>query len=180
MTQSDQYINEAIEYAFSTYLRTKNHKGTLEYNTFMCSIVRMLLIIYGEEVILDYETKNPATLVYTITKYGTSIEDANNFMKIVDKFYQMEKKQQDKPIRKKNKYFNAIQKFLIDMLIAKYKQEKMDNKVLKEFYRMLFTANSASFYRKSTAVVLAYNPYEIDEYFKKQVVGVKKDEKNRS
>ena len=38
---------------------------------------------------------------------------------------------------------------------------------------LLFTANSRSFYRKSNAVVMAYNPYEIDEYFKKQNWGLK-------
>ena len=62
MDTSSVYINEAIEYAFSTYERTKEHKGTLDYNSFMCTIVRMLLVIYGEEVMLDYQTHNPATL----------------------------------------------------------------------------------------------------------------------
>lgn len=180
MNQDDAYINEAIEFAFSTYLENKDHKGTLAYNTFICTIVRMLILIYGEEVILDYQTKNPATLIYTISKNGTSIEDAENFMVLVDKFYKTEKKQSTKAIKKKNKYFNAIQMFLIDMLINKYKMEKVNNKVLKEFYKLLFTANSSSFYRRSTALVLAYNPYEIDEYFKKQILGVKKHEKNRS
>ena len=50
MNTSSPYINDAIEYAFSTYVRTKDHKATLEYNSFMCTIVRLLLIIFGEEV----------------------------------------------------------------------------------------------------------------------------------
>ena len=107
-----------------------------------------------------------------MTKYGTSIEDANNFMTIVDKFYQTEEKQKEKAIRKKNKYFNAIQKYLIDMFVNKHQIKRFDKKEIKEFYRMLFTANSRSFYRKSTAVAMAYNPYEIDEYFRKQKWGI--------
>ena len=106
-----------------------------------------------------------------MNKYGTVIEDANNFTVIVDKFYQMEKKQQSKAIRKKNKYFNAIQKFLIDMFINRGKQQPLKKKEIKEFYNLLFTANSKSFYRKSTALVLALDPYEIDEYYKKQILG---------
>ena len=171
MNPSNIYINEAIEYAFSTYERTKDHKATLDYNCFMCTIVRMLILMYGEEIELDYQTRNPATLIYTITKYGTSIEDANNFMTIVDKFYQTEKHNATKAIRKKNKYFNAIQKYLIDMLVKRNEHEKLDVRIIKNFYRLLFTANSRSFYRKSNALVLAYNPYEIDEYFKKQNFG---------
>ena len=70
MNPSSVYINEAMEYAFSIYVKTKDHKGTLEYNSFMCTIVRLLLIIFGEEVVLDYQTKNPATLIFTMTKFG--------------------------------------------------------------------------------------------------------------
>ncbi len=171
MDMTGVYINEAIENAFASYLNSKDHKGTLEYNTFLCTIVRLLLLIFGEEIILDYQTRNPATLIYTMNKYGTVIEDANNFTVIVDKFYQMEKKQKDKAIRKKNKYFNAIQKFLIDMFINRGKQQPLKKKEIKEFYNLLFTANSKSFYRKSTALVLALDPYEIDEYYKKQILG---------
>ena len=172
MNTSNVYISEAIEYAFSTYIRTKDHKGTLEYNSFMCTIVRLLHVIFGEEVILDYQTKNPATLIFTMTKYGTSLEDANNFLTIVEKFYQFEKKQENKAIRKKNKYFNPVQKYLIDMFVKKHSASPFDAKVIKEFYRMLFTAKSRSFYRKSTALVMAYNPYEIDEYFRRQKWGI--------
>ena len=171
MNMTGVYINDAIEAAFTSYLNSKDHKGTLEYNTFLCTIVRLLLIVFGEEVILDYQTRNPATLIYTMNKFGTVIEDANNFMIIVDKFYKMEEKQKNKAIRKKNKYFNAIQKFLIDMFINRNKQQAFKKKEIKEFYNLLFTANSKSFYRKSTALVLALDPYEIDEYFKKQIVG---------
>lgn len=172
MNTSSPYINDAIEYAFSTYVRTKDHKATLEYNSFMCTIVRLLLIIFGEEVILDYQTKNPATLVFTLTKFGTSLEDVNNFLTIVEKFYQTEQKQQDKAIRKKNKFFNPVQKYLIDMFVKKHQMKPFGKKEIKEFYLMLFTAKSRSFYRKSNALVMAYDPYEIDEYFRKQEWGI--------
>lgn len=172
MNTSSVYVNEAVEYAFSTYVRTKDHKGTLDYNSFMCTVVRLLLIIFGEEIILDYQTQNPATLIFTLTKYGTSLEDANNFLTILERYYQFEEKEKDKAIKKKNKFFNPVQKYLIDMFVTKNKMTPFDKKAIKEFYMMLFTAKSRSFYRKSTAIVKAYNPYEIDEYFRKQDWGI--------
>ena len=40
--------------------------------------------------------------------------------------------------------------------------------ILNDFCDLLFTAKSKTFYQKSYAVLVAYNPYEIDEYVKKQ------------
>ena len=71
-------------------------------------------------------------------------------------------------MEKKNKYFNLVQKSLIDMLILKNQKEPVNNEVKNSFYELLFTANTKDFYRKSIALVEAYNPYEIDDYFKKQ------------
>ena len=57
-------------------------------------------------------------------------------------------------------------------LPSRTKKEKVDKKVIREFYSLLFTANSKSFYQKSYAVMVAYNPYEIDEYAKsKKIAG---------
>ena len=57
------------------------------------------------------------------------------------------------------------------MLVTRNKKEKLDVRIIKNFYKLLFTANNSSFYRSSNALVLAYNPYEIDDYFKKQNFG---------
>ena len=83
--------------------------------------------------------------------------------------------------KKENKYFNLVQKYLIDMLIKKNNQEKLDKEDINNFYSLLFTARSTNFYYKSTAVLLAYNPYEIDDYFKKQnILEGEVDEKNKN
>ena len=54
------------------------------------------------------------------------------------------------------------------MLVKKNEHEPMDKNLILQFYNLLFTANNSDFYRKSIAVLEAYNPYEIDEYFKKK------------
>ncbi|MDE5889029.1 MAG: hypothetical protein K2H20_03320, partial [Bacilli bacterium] len=87
-------------------------------------------------------------------------------------YYKFDLRQKKKAIKKKNKYFNLVQKYLIDMMVKKNSQEKVSSLEMNEFYDLLFTVNSKEFYRKSTAVLLAYNPYEIDEYAKKQGIVV--------
>ena len=56
------------------------------------------------------------------------------------------------------------------MMVARIEKEKVSKKVIREFYNLLFTANSKSFYQKSYAVMVAYNPYEIDEYAKSKII----------
>ena len=58
------------------------------------------------------------------------------------------------------------------MMVKRKAVLPVDSTTLNDFYNMLFTANNDDFYRKSTAVLLAYNPYEIDDYAKKQGIVV--------
>ena len=105
-------------------------------------------------------------------KYGFAKNDYDAFIITLDKYYNFDLRQQKKSIKKKNKYFDMVQKYLIDMIVQKRSIQAIDNNIIKEFYDLLFTANSRDFYRKSTAVLLAYDPYEIDEYAKKQNIVV--------
>ena len=53
------------------------------------------------------------------------------------------------------------------MLVKRNESEQLDKDVIRDFSNLLFTANNPDFYRKSVALLEAYDPYEIDEYFKK-------------
>ncbi len=163
------FINESLNSAFNIYINNQLKKESLEYNSFLCCIIRMLCIIYDEKELFEaFSNKDENAFDNILTKYGFKKEDTINFKLVCDKFYKFNQKQQQKPIKKKNKYFNIIQKYLIDMLLCKINNNDISQSEKLEFYNLLFTANSKDFYRKSLAVLLAYNPYEIDEYFKKQ------------
>ena len=54
------------------------------------------------------------------------------------------------------------------MMVQRNNQKLVDSVTMKEFYDLLFTAKSNNFYRMSYALLVAYNPYEIYEYAKKQ------------
>lgn len=170
--QDSIFVSKALDEAMKLYNLSKNKKESLGYNKFLCVVIRMLVLIYGEELITVYNLKDLTLWESLIMKYGFAKNDYDAFIITLDKYYNFDLRQQKKSIKKKNKYFDMVQKYLIDMIVQKRSIQAIDNNIIKEFYDLLFTANSRDFYRKSTAVLLAYDPYEIDEYAKKQNIVV--------
>ena len=170
--QENIFVSKAMNDAMQLYNSSKDNYESLNYNRFLCVVIRMLILIYGNEIIDAYNSKNIIVWENLILKYGFEKKDYDNFIIVLDKFYNFDIRQQKKSIKKKNKYFDVVQKYLIDMMVKRKNVELIDNDIIKEFYELLFTANSKDFYRKSTAVLLAYDPYEIDEYAKRQNIVV--------
>lgn len=171
--QSEVFISNSINESIETYINFKDKDYSLEYNSFICSIFRMLVLIYGEEELVDsYDKKSSEDFDNILMKYGLDVSKLDEFKINFEKYYKMKEKYSTKSIKKKNKFFNLVQKNVIDMLIQKKNMESIDDNILNEFYDLLFTANSKSFYQKSVAVLEAYNPYEIDNYAKKIIFGV--------
>ena len=171
----DVFINEAINDAFSIYTKCRKdfkdpmeEKTSLDYNSFLCSIVRMLVLVYGEEIVSAYSDKNTEEFNKTLMKYGMSEKDIEDFEVLVQRYYAMDRKQIGKTFRKKNKFFNVVQKYLIDMLVKKNIAESVPKEVVEGFESLLFTANNPDFYRASTALAEAFNPNQIGDYFEKQ------------
>ena len=113
----------------------------------------------------DWYGVNEESFDQLLTRYG--YDDVKGFKSVFDKTYKAMKRQSDKAIKKKNKHFNVVQKDLIDMLVKRNEFAQLDKNVIRDFSNLLFTANNPDFYRKSVALLEAYDPYEIDEYFKK-------------
>lgn len=168
MANEQVFINEAINEMFRIYNRSKEQEGSIEYNGFLSSVIRMLVLIYGEDIEKSYDTKDVELFNKTILKYGYDPTQLEAFKITCNKFYKAELKKEDKAIKKKNRYFNLVQKYLIDMMVKRDSIKVVDSVTTKKFYDLLFTAKSNNFYRMSCALVLAYNPYEIYEYAKKQ------------
>ena len=168
MSNDNVFINDAINKMFVIYNRSKDQPESVEYNSFMCSVLRMLLLIYGEELLICYENKNVEDFEKNILKYGYDKSLYDNFLEIFNKFYRTEVRKEAKAIKKKNKFFNLVQKHLIDMMLKRDSVKLVDSLTKNEFYNLLFTAKSNNFYRMSYALLVAYNPYEVYEYAKKQ------------
>ena len=170
MANNVVFVNNAINNMFFTYNRSKEQECSIEYNSFMSTVIRMLVLIYGDDIVRAYDTNNEDLFNKTILKYGYDVNLFVDFKTTCDKFYKAELKKEDKAIKKKNKFFNLVQKHLIDMMVKRDSIKVVDNVTMKQFYDLLFTAKSNNFYRMSCALVLAYNPYEIYEYAKKQKI----------
>ncbi len=163
------FINKGINDSILIYLQSKDNKDSVEYNSFWSCIIRMLTLIYDEETLVNcYYNKDIKTFNETLLMYGYQLEELTKFKETVARCYAFELGQKDRVIKKKNRYFNFVQKSIIDMLVYKNNVNVVDIKVKKELYNLLFTAESKDFYRKTYALKTAYNPYEIDNYFKKQ------------
>ena len=168
MPSKDIFINEAISEMFRVYNRSKEQELSVEYNSFLSSVIRMLVLIYGDDINKCYLEKDIDGFDKVVLKFGYDSNQLEEFKTTCNKFYKSELKKEDKPIKKKNKYFNLVQKYLIDMMLQRDNLKVVDSVTMKEFYDLLFTAKSNNFYRMSYALLVAYNPYEIYEYAKKQ------------
>ena len=139
------FINKAFDEAFKNYLTYKEMNSSLEYNKFIVVVIRLLILIYGEEIITYYNNKDENTFNVLMLKYGYSIEEYGKFVNNFNRCFNFSLKQENKAIKKKNKYFNLVQKSLIDMLVLKNQKEPVTNEVKNEFYELLYTANTKDF-----------------------------------
>ena len=163
------FVNSAINDSVVLYLQSKDDDKSIEYNSFLACVVRMLILIYDEDSIVNaYYNKDIKGFDDILKRYGYPEEELKKFKDSFARFYAFENGQKDRVIKKKNRYFNFVQKALIDMLVYRNNVEIVDIQIKKELYSLLFTANTKDYYRKSFAIRVAINPYEIDEYFKKQ------------
>ena len=168
MTNESVFVNEGINAMFRTYIRSKDKIESVEYNGFESSVIRMLILIYGIDVVTLYEKMDIDGFFKLLTCYGYTEAQAIEFVVTCSKFYKAELKKEAKAIKKKNRYFNLVQKSLIDMMMAKNAIKLVDKVILNDFYNLLFTAKSNNYYKMSYALLVAYDPYEIYEYAKKQ------------
>lgn len=157
------FVNNAINDAFVLYMINKDNIDSLEYNSFLVCVVRMLIIIYGEDKLLDlFYSKDNLGFDNLIRSYGYT--ELEYFKDNFEAFYDFDRGQENRAIKKKNKYFNLVQKALIDMFNCNKDLVAEDKEKFKE---LLFTNDSKDFHKKSYSLLMAYNPYEIDNYMKK-------------
>lgn len=169
------FINNAINDAFVMYMKNKKNIDSIEYNSFLVCVVRMLIIIYGEERLMDlFYSKDNLGFDKLLVSYGYN--EIDFFKDNFEEFYDFDRGQENIAIKKKNKYFNLVQKALIDMFNCNSNLTVEDR---IEFKKLLFTSESEDFYKKSYTLMMAYNPYELDNYMKKiNFMGEIEDEKN--
>ena len=164
------FINEAFTKAINDYLKSVEQPKGVVYNSFLVIVIRMLIILYSELDIVNPLVINDEELLKSnLTKYGFSSEKINIFFSELQLYYDIEKEQTNKMIKKSNPYFISVQKLLIDMLIAKKLNFQLREKEVKGFYNLLYTPYSPNPLQVSYNFLMAEDVLEIDKYFKQQM-----------
>ena len=174
------FINEAFSKAISNYLSSADQPQGILYNSFLVVIIRLLINIYSELDIVNPMVVNDEELLITnLSKYGYEKENIKLFLSKIQLYYDLEKENEQKVVKFKNKYFVDIQKDLIDMFIAKKLNYRITIEETKEFYNLLYTPYCPNPLQVSYNFLMAEDVLEIDMYFKKEMIENVKEIKPR-
>lgn len=161
------FINEAIEKAIVDYLNSRDKSEGVIYNSFLVVVIRLLINIYGELDILNpYQIKSEEAFDDNLMKFGMNKESIQEFKRLLDGFYRIEKKNMSSVKREENIYFIEVQKKLIDMFNLKRLNYGLTESDRKEFFDLLYTPGTSNALRLSYNFLNAEDIYEIAEYFK--------------
>lgn len=163
------FVNEAFEKGISDYLKSKNKPESILFNSFLVVVIRMLVNIYNElDIINPYKSNNEEILDQNLMKFGAKKEVIDNFKRLLDGFYVIEKRNCNSLRREENIYFIEVQKKLIDLFNLKRLNHNISDSESKEFFDLLYTPGSSNVLRISYNYLNADNVYEVAEYFKKE------------
>lgn len=161
------FVNEAFEKAVSDYLKSRDNKEGILYNSFLVVVIRLLINIYGElDIINPFQIKSENALDDNLMKFGLEMDGVSEFKRLIDGFYRIEKKNMSSIKKETNIYFIKIQKKLIDMFNLKRINYGLTESDRKEFFDLLYTPGTSNALRLSYNFLNAENIYEIAEYFK--------------
>ncbi|MFR5857235.1 MAG: hypothetical protein ACLUFU_05440 [Bacilli bacterium] len=164
------FINEAFTQAINDYLKSVEQPKGVIYNSFLVIVIRMLIVLYSELDIVNPLVINDEDLLKSnLTKYGFSKYQLDIFFSDLQVYYDIEKEQKDKIVKKPNPYFISVQKLLIDMLIAKKLNFQLKEKEVQDFYNLLYTPYSPNPLQVSYNFLMAEDVLEIDRYFRQQM-----------
>ena len=154
------FINNAITKAFNDYLDYKYSPSGVKFNSFYVVVVRLLVIIYSEEDLLNPFYVQDEDGFYSVLKtFGYHIDDVLKFEHALEDYYQNET----------SDGFIFIQKALVDMFIQKRKTVDMDMQEIIDFRNLLYSSNSDNPLRVSYNFLMSNNPNEVVDYFDLQI-----------
>ena len=142
----DLFVNEAIDYAFTMFTRSKGREFSSLYNSFLVVVVRALCEIYGElDITNPFLTGNEYGFNLNLKKFGYSEENLVKFRDHMQSYYEWAKKASKNKIVNKSTDFVAIQKDLIDMMECKLGEDTEEiEKKIKEFKQFLYTDENSN------------------------------------
>lgn len=155
------FINEAFTIGIKKYLENK------ENNDFLTVVIKTLINIYGElDIINPYKTNTESGMGgfdENIIKYGYSKENLSLFKQDMMDYY-LTKEQVP------NKYFNKIEKDLIDMFFLKINSVNHDETIFNNFKSYLLFNNEKSIDKTEIERYFSYKLKMLNTDIKYQLV----------
>ena len=155
------FINEAFTIGITQYLENK------ENNDFLTVVIKTLINIYGElDIINPYKTNTESGMGgfdENLTKFGYTREDLSLFKQEMMDYY-LTKNQIP------NKYFNKIEKDLIDMFFLKIRSVNHDENTFNSFKSYLMFNNEKSIDKTEIERYFSYKLKMVNTDIKYQLV----------
>ena len=132
----------------------------------MVVVIRLLALIYGKVDILNpYYLKNNVAFMNNLTKFGVSNSEIAMFKDDFLRFYEFEEENRARSIKQKNPYFTNIQKYLVDMFVAKKKSREVSLEEEESFLDLIYSVHTTNPYRLSYAYLNATDIRFIEKYY---------------
>lgn len=151
-----EFVNKAFTVALTNYLDSKNKPDGVLFNSFYAVIIRLLVVIYDEEDILNaYYALSEEDFERTLKKYDYHIDDILKFKHAMEDYFNKET----------SDGFIFIQKSLVDMFMCKKNKIDIDINEVMEFRNLLYSPLCDNPLRVSYNFLMANRPNEVVDYF---------------
>ena len=124
------FINEAFDQAIKLYVASSLNQNGLVYNSFNVIVIRILVLIYGEDRILNpYYLRDESAFFHNLTIYGFTLMNVLSFKDAFLNFYEEEEKFLDLIYVNNNDPYRYSYKYLMDKdnYIEKYYYTKLND-----------------------------------------------------
>lgn len=164
--REEYFVNIAFDESIGLYLKNTNNKDSIAYNTFPVVVIRLLALIYGKLDILNpYYLKNSVVFMNNLSKYGISKSEIALFKDDFLRFYEFEEQNKKRKIKLKNPYFTNIQKYLVDMFVAKKKSSETSLTEEETFLDLIYSSHTTNPYRISYSYLMSEDLNFIEKYY---------------
>ena len=164
--REEYFVNIAFDQAIKLYLNTRANPNSLNYNSFLVIVIRILVLIYGEADILNpYYLKNNVAFLNNLSKYGLSKSDVAILKSDFLSYYNFESENVKRTIKLKNPYFTNILKILVDMFILKKQNYHVNYYEEEEFLDLAYTSHTTNPLQVSYNYLVSDDPKYIEKYY---------------
>ena len=164
--REEYFVNIAFENSIKLYIENSNNKDSIIYNSSLVVVIRILALIYGKLDILNpYYLKNSIVFMNNLGKYGVSKSEIALFKDDFLRFYEFEVENKKRKIKLKNPYFINMQKYLVDMFVAKKKSDTISLTEEETFLDLIYSSHTTSAYRYSYGYLNSDDLNFIEKYY---------------